>query len=112
MPQPVAPPSTLGDDQLAAVYQLKIHLVGISPQIIRHVLVRVDTTLAELHRVFQVAMGWDNWHTCTVLSSGARSTGFRMPAASTLPTMPGRSTWTIPWPRTRPTFSWRRNAAS
>ena len=48
--------------RLAAVYQLKIHLVGISPHICRRVLVRGDTTLAELHHVFQVAMGWENWH--------------------------------------------------
>ena len=62
MPPPVVPPSVAGDDRLAAVYQLKIHLVGISPHIVRRVLVRGDTTLAELHHVFQVAMGWENWH--------------------------------------------------
>ncbi|WP_345125916.1 plasmid pRiA4b ORF-3 family protein [Hymenobacter antarcticus] len=61
MPPPVALPSA-GDDRLVAVYQLKIHLLGISPQICRRVLVRGDTTLAELHHVFQVVMGWDNWH--------------------------------------------------
>ena len=55
MPTPVA--SAVGDARLAAVYQLKIHLVGISPHIVRRVLVRGDTTLAELHHVFQVAMG-------------------------------------------------------
>ena len=59
---PVVPPSDVGADRLAAVYQLKIHLVGISPHICRRVLVRGDTTLAELHHVFQVAMGWENWH--------------------------------------------------
>ena len=57
MPSLVAP--AVGDDRLAAVYQLKIHLVGISPHIYRRVLVRGDTTLAELHHV---AMGWENWH--------------------------------------------------
>ena len=57
-----APPSAAGDDRLAAVYQLKIHLLGIDPQISRQVLVRGDTTLAELHHVFQLAMGWENWH--------------------------------------------------
>jgi len=61
MPPPVTPPSA-GDGRLAAVYQLKIHLLGISPQINRRVLVRGDTNLAELHHVFQVAMGWENWH--------------------------------------------------
>ena len=48
------------DDRLAAVYQLKIHLVVISPHIYRQVLVRGDTTLAEMHHIFQVAMGWEN----------------------------------------------------
>ena len=62
MPPPVAPPSAVGDDRLAAVYRLKIHLVGISPHIVRRVLVRGDTLLAELHHVFRVAMGWENGH--------------------------------------------------
>ena len=59
---PVALPSAVGDDHLAATYQLKIHLVGISPHIYQRVLVRGNTTLAELHHVFQVAMDWENWH--------------------------------------------------
>ncbi len=52
----------LNPDRLAAGYQPKIHLVGISPHISRRVLVRGDTTLAELHHIFQVAMGWENGH--------------------------------------------------
>ena len=62
MPPLLVPPSGVGDERLAAGYQLKIHLLGISPQICRCVLVQGDTTLAELHHVFQVVMGWDNWH--------------------------------------------------
>ena len=45
MPQPTATPILSASDRLAAVYQLKIHLVGISPQISRRVLLRGDTTL-------------------------------------------------------------------
>ena len=56
----LSPAST--PDRLAVGYQLKIHLLGISPHICRRVLVRDDTTLAELHHVFQVVMGWENWH--------------------------------------------------
>ena len=41
-------------DRLAVGYQLKIHLLGISPQISRRVLVRGNTTLVELHHIFQV----------------------------------------------------------
>ena len=59
---PLVVPLSAGDDRLAAVYQLKIHLLGISPQITRRVLVRGETTLAELHHIVQVAMGWDNEH--------------------------------------------------
>ena len=40
------PASTV--DRLAVGYQLKIHLLDISPQISRRVLVRGDATLAEL----------------------------------------------------------------
>ena len=57
MPQPAAAPILSGAERLALVHQLKIHLLGISPQICRRVLVRGDTTLAELHHVFQVVMG-------------------------------------------------------
>ena len=49
-------------DRLAVGYQLKIHLLGMSPQNSRRVLVQGDTTLAELHHIFQVVMGWENWH--------------------------------------------------
>ncbi len=55
MTQPASAPSP---DHLAGGYQLKIHLLGIS----RRVLVRGDTTLAESHHIFQVAMGWENGH--------------------------------------------------
>jgi len=54
------PASTV--DRPVVGYQLKIHLLGISPQISRRVLVRGDTPLAELHHIFQVVMGWENWH--------------------------------------------------
>ena len=47
-------------DRSAVGYQLQIHLLGISPQISRRVLVWGDTTLAELHHIFQVVMGWKN----------------------------------------------------
>ena len=43
-------------DCFAVGYQLKIHLLGISPQISRRVLIRGDTTLAELHHIFQVGL--------------------------------------------------------
>lgn len=65
MSQPVVPPSpALSNDVLnyRIGYLVKIHLLGISPHIYRRVLVRGDTFLAELHPIFQVTMGWENWH--------------------------------------------------
>jgi hypothetical protein len=44
------------------VYQLRIVLRGISPLIWRRLLVRSDTTVADLHQTLQVAFGWSNEH--------------------------------------------------
>jgi transcriptional regulator with XRE-family HTH domain len=45
-----------------AVYQLKITLRHSDPEIWRRVRVPNDLTLAQLHEVIQIAMGWDNDH--------------------------------------------------
>lgn len=60
MPAPVV--SSTGQDRLAAAYQLQIRLRGIRPHISRRLLVQGDTSLAVLHHIFQVVMGWENWH--------------------------------------------------
>jgi hypothetical protein len=44
------------------IYQLKIVLTGISPMIWRRLLVRSSTTIAELHYIIQIAMGWEDEH--------------------------------------------------
>ncbi len=44
------------------IYQLKITLLGTAPKIWRRVLVSADSTLAALHDVLQIAMGWRNCH--------------------------------------------------
>jgi hypothetical protein len=46
----------------AVVYQLRIALRGISPLIWRRVLVRGDTTIADLQAIFQVTLGWTDEH--------------------------------------------------
>jgi len=41
---------------------MKLVLVGHSPQIWRRVLVDADTSLALVHRIFQIALGWEDRH--------------------------------------------------
>ena len=44
------------------VYQLRIYLRQISPMIWRRLLVRNDSTIADLHYTLQIAMGWEDYH--------------------------------------------------
>lgn len=52
----------MGVAQSGAIYQFKVALIGITPPIWRGVQVTGDYTLAQLHRVLQVVMGWENYH--------------------------------------------------
>jgi hypothetical protein len=47
---------------VATVYQLKIVLEGIRPQIWRRGVVPADIRLSHLHDVFQITMGWTDSH--------------------------------------------------
>lgn len=44
------------------IYQLKITLLDTKPPIWRRILVRADTSLAQLHDIIQVVMDWDDAH--------------------------------------------------
>jgi hypothetical protein len=44
------------------VYQLKVWLQEISPMIWRRLLVRSDSTIADLHYTIQIAIGWSDIH--------------------------------------------------
>jgi len=46
----------------ASVYQLKVALTDIEPQIWRRFLVTGDQTLYRLHLILQTIMGWENYH--------------------------------------------------
>lgn len=46
----------------ASIYKLKIALENVAPPIWRRLEVPSDITLDRLHLVFQVAMGWENYH--------------------------------------------------
>ncbi len=45
-----------------AIYQLKITLRGSRPPIWRRIQVRGNTSLAKLHDIIQIVMGWTNSH--------------------------------------------------
>jgi len=45
-----------------SVFQIKVTLREIHPPIWRRVQVRDDATLAQLHRVLQIIMGWEDCH--------------------------------------------------
>jgi Plasmid pRiA4b ORF-3-like protein len=49
-------------DQRVQVYQLRIWIRHISPQIWRRLLVRSDSTIAQLHDTLQIAFGWTDEH--------------------------------------------------
>src|SRR5438132_12940825 len=46
----------------APIYQLKVTLKDSKPPIWRRILVRGDVSLAKLHQILQIAMGWDDSH--------------------------------------------------
>jgi hypothetical protein len=44
------------------IYQIKVTLRGVRPPIWRRIQVPDNFTLAKLHRIIQVVVGWDNYH--------------------------------------------------
>lgn len=54
-----------------AVYQLRVVLREITPIIWRRLLVRADTSLADLHDILQVAFGWSDEHLHRFVVQGA-----------------------------------------
>jgi len=44
------------------VYQLRVYLRKISPIVWRRILVRSDSTIADLHHTLQIVMNWDDYH--------------------------------------------------
>ena len=56
----------------AVLYQLKVALRVISPLIWRRLLVHADTSIADLHHILQLAMGWSNIHLQRFLIHGKK----------------------------------------
>ncbi len=46
----------------AQIYQIKVTLEGSKPPIWRRLRVSGDVTLAQLHDIIQIAMGWEGYH--------------------------------------------------
>lgn len=44
------------------VFELTVTLLDTDPKIWRRLLVKATSTLAEVHKVIQIAMGWDGYH--------------------------------------------------
>lgn len=49
-------------EPIASAYQIKISLAGARPPIWRRLLIEPDTTFQDLHRIIQVALGWQGYH--------------------------------------------------
>jgi Plasmid pRiA4b ORF-3-like protein len=54
------------------VYQLHVWLREISPMIWRRLLVRSDSSIADLHYTLQIAMGWEGYHLHQFVIRGKR----------------------------------------
>lgn len=52
----------MAEDGGREIYQLHVLLLKISPAIWRRVLVPSDQSLADLHHILQIMMGWDDTH--------------------------------------------------
>ena len=54
----------------STLFQLKVALKGVKPPVWRRILVPADITLARLHDVLQVAMGWTDSHLHMFVADG------------------------------------------
>jgi hypothetical protein len=52
----------MAEETTPEVYQLHVWIRQISPMIWRRLLVRAESTLAELHDIIQIAFGWSDFH--------------------------------------------------
>lgn len=71
--EPRARRTTPKSQRAGSVYQLKVTLKDIRPPVWRRLLVP-ECSLAKLHEVIQVAMGWENYHLYDFEAGGKRYT--------------------------------------
>jgi hypothetical protein len=65
------------DHRELQTYQLRAVLRGIIPLIWRRLLVRSDSTVAQLHEALQLAFGWDDEHLNRFEIRGRKYAGYR-----------------------------------
>jgi hypothetical protein len=65
------------DSDPPSVLQLRISLRGVSPPVWRRLLIPEQVTIAQLHRVMQLAMGWNDEHLHRFIIRGWRYGGHR-----------------------------------
>jgi len=70
------------------VYQLRVVLRGASPLIWRRLLVRSDSSIADLHATLQLTLGWSDEHLNRFVIHG-REYGVAPPGRSVVPRRPG-----------------------
>lgn len=52
----------MSDSEQLVIYQLHIFILDISPMIWRRVKICSDSTIADLHYIIHIAMGWTDSH--------------------------------------------------
>lgn len=62
------------------VHELKVILLGTDPPVWRRLLVPSDATLERLHRILQVAMGWEGYHMHEFVAGGKKPTSYGVPS--------------------------------
>src|SRR5216684_4435005 len=107
------------------VYQLRVVLRGVSPLIWRRLLLRGDSSIADLHATLQLALGWSDQHLNRFVVHG-REYGVAHPAVSGSGTIRMKSasltsacasandssTSTTSWTAGATTCGWRRSCRS
>jgi hypothetical protein len=63
--------------EVSPVLQLRISLRGVSPPVWRRLLIPEQITIAQLHHVMQLAMGWNDEHLHRFIIRGWRYGGHR-----------------------------------
>ncbi|AUT76513.1 plasmid pRiA4b ORF-3 family protein [Paraburkholderia hospita] len=63
--------------EVTSVLQLRISLRGVNPPVWRRLLIPEEITIAQLHHVMQLAMGWNNEHLHRFIIRGWRYGGHR-----------------------------------